>query len=61
MTTPTQHKLTAEWKCTRCGVTNRRLVDPDQHLVIDRCVTCHVRHEIRPGPRPTFWQATPHR
>lgn len=58
MTTPTKHRLTAEWKCTKCGVTNRKLVDPDVPLVQDRCVTCGARHEVRPGPRPPFWQAT---
>jgi hypothetical protein len=56
---PPHHRLTAEWKCTRCGVTNRTLVTPGQYPVRDRCVTCHARHEVRPGLRPPFWQAAP--
>ena len=48
---------TAEWKCAKCGATNRKLVSPEAAGIVDRCVTCHTRHEIRPGARPTFWQA----
>jgi hypothetical protein len=59
MTTPTATRLTAEWKCTRCGVTNRKLLTPAATTALDRCVTCGTRHEVRPGPRPPFWQATP--
>jgi hypothetical protein len=49
---------TAEWKCTKCGVTNRKLVPAGQTTAKDRCVTCHTRHELHAGPRPTFWEAT---
>jgi DNA-directed RNA polymerase subunit RPC12/RpoP len=48
---------TAEWKCTRCGATNRKLVTADTTEALDRCVTCRTRHVIRPDPRPAFWQA----
>jgi hypothetical protein len=58
-TTPHDHRRTAEWKCTRCGATNRKLVDPGVPVVQDRCVTCRTRHDVRPGPRPTFWLAAP--
>ena len=61
MTTPTATRLTAEWKCTKCEVTNRTLVDPGATVVRDRCVTCRTPHEVRPGPRPTFWHATARR
>jgi hypothetical protein len=50
---------TAEWKCTKCGVINRKLVPVGTTVTVDRCVTCHTVHEVRPGPRPTFWEATP--
>jgi DNA-directed RNA polymerase subunit RPC12/RpoP len=50
---------TAEWQCAQCGATNRKLLVRGAAPVRDRCVTCGARYEIRPGPRPTFWQATP--
>jgi DNA-directed RNA polymerase subunit RPC12/RpoP len=52
---------TAEWKCTTCGATNRKLVPTGQTTVQDRCVTCHVRHQVQAGPRPVFWEATAQR
>jgi len=52
---------TAEWKCTKCGATNRKLVPPGQPTARDRCVTCRTRHEIRVNPRPVFWEATAQR
>jgi DNA-directed RNA polymerase subunit RPC12/RpoP len=52
---------TAEWKCTKCGATNRKLVPADQTTVQDRCVTCHTRHEVSAGTRPVFWEATAQR
>jgi hypothetical protein len=48
---------TAEWKCTKCGVTNRRLMPAGATEGRDRCVTCRTWHEIRPGARPPFWEA----
>ncbi|HKI93938.1 MAG TPA: hypothetical protein VJ992_01485 [Gemmatimonadales bacterium] len=50
---------TAEWKCTVCGATNRKLVSADATRVEDRCVTCHTRHVVERQARPTFWRATP--
>jgi len=52
---------TAEWKCTKCGVTNRKLVAPGATTVKDRCVTCGTRHDVRVGERPVFWEATAQR
>lgn len=49
--------ITAEWTCTKCGATNRKLVPPDAKRVADRCVTCHTRHVIEPDERPVRWQA----
>jgi len=57
MTTTTM--ATAEWKCTVCGATNRKLVSADATRVEDRCVTCHTRHVVERQARPTFWRATP--
>jgi len=49
--------VTAEWQCTRCGSTNRKLVSADTATTTDRCVSCHAKHELRPGDRPVRWQA----
>ena len=49
---------TAEWQCTRCGATNRKLVAADITRAVDRCVTCHVKHEVTPGARPVRWNAS---
>ena len=51
--------VTAEWICTRCGTTNRKLVPSDTREVEDRCVHCGAEHEIRPGARPVRWEAEP--
>ena len=48
---------TAEWKCTACGATNRKLVSSGTTAIVDRCVSCHTPHEIRLAPRPPFWEA----
>ncbi len=50
---------TAEWNCTRCGATNRKLVAAGTRQTNDRCVTCHARHLVEPGPRPVRWNARP--
>jgi DNA-directed RNA polymerase subunit RPC12/RpoP len=50
--------MTAEWVCTKCGATNRRLVSTEATQVKDRCVTCHAKHVLARGPRPVRWQAT---
>lgn len=48
---------TAEWICTRCGATNRKLVAASTRETSDRCVTCHARHAVEPGARPVRWKA----
>ena len=48
---------TAEWICTRCGSTNRRLVPATTERTVDRCVHCHTAHVIEPGKRPVRWEA----
>jgi hypothetical protein len=48
---------TAEWICTRCGSTNRRLVARSTERTRDRCVHCHATHLIEPDERPVRWQA----
>ncbi len=50
--------LTAEWICTECGVTNRKLVAPGAKQVDDKCVTCHAKHVVTKGERPVRWEAT---
>jgi DNA-directed RNA polymerase subunit RPC12/RpoP len=49
--------VTAEWLCTRCGTTNRKLVSSDTTRTVDRCVTCHAKHEVTPNDRPVRWEA----
>jgi hypothetical protein len=48
---------TAEWICTRCGATNRKLVAKGTGEIADRCVTCHAGHLVRPDLRPVRWNA----
>jgi DNA-directed RNA polymerase subunit RPC12/RpoP len=48
---------TAEWICTRCGTSNRRLVARTTTRTLDRCVHCRARHVIEPGKRPVRWEA----
>ena len=48
---------TAEWNCTRCGTTNRKLVAADADEIEDRCQHCRAKHDVRPGRRPTRWDA----
>jgi hypothetical protein len=49
--------VTAEWLCTRCGVSNRKLVPADSSEVKDRCLHCGRRHVVRPDDRPVRWRA----
>ena len=55
----TSPHVTAEWQCTRCGATNRKLVGAGTARTRDRCVSCHAKHELAPGPRPVRWNARP--
>jgi DNA-directed RNA polymerase subunit RPC12/RpoP len=49
--------LTAEWNCTRCGTTNRKLVPLTDARTTDRCTHCHARHTIEPDTRRVRWLA----
>jgi hypothetical protein len=49
--------VTAEWQCTRCGSTNRKLVPAGATTATDRCVTCKTRHTLHPGATPVRWEA----
>ena len=51
--------MTAEWKCTACSATNRRLVAPTETEVRDRCYTCKAKHVVARPERPGFWAARP--
>jgi DNA-directed RNA polymerase subunit RPC12/RpoP len=48
---------TAEWICTRCGATNRKLVPLRSRQISDRCVTCHAEHIVEVDERPVRWKA----
>ena len=48
---------TAEWICTRCGSTNRKLVPVALREVADRCVSCKTTHVLQPSARPVRWDA----
>jgi hypothetical protein len=39
--------LTAEWNCTRCGTTNRKLVPLTEARSIDRCSHCRTNHSVK--------------
>lgn len=49
--------VTAEWLCTRCGTSNRKLVSEETASAVDRCQHCGARHIIRPGDRPVRWDS----
>jgi DNA-directed RNA polymerase subunit RPC12/RpoP len=49
--------VTAEWNCTRCGTTNRKLVPATTTQAADVCTHCHTRHLVAPGARPVRWTA----
>ena len=48
---------TAEWNCTRCGTTNRKLVPVTDGRSTDRCTHCGARHLIEPDDRRVRWVA----
>ena len=50
---------TAEWNCTRCGTTNRKLVPLSDSRTTDRCTHCGARHTIEPDTRWVRWLARP--
>ncbi len=53
----TTRGITAEWNCTSCATTNRKLVSSDTAEFQDRCVHCKTRHLVTVGDRPTRWEA----
>ncbi|HEV8151201.1 MAG TPA: hypothetical protein VGP61_13545 [Gemmatimonadales bacterium] len=50
---------TAEWQCTRCSSTNRKFLASDSTKTVDRCVSCHAKHEVSKAARPVRWNAKP--
>ena len=48
---------TAEWICTRCGSTNRKLVPVNLTETADRCLSCRTNHVVRTGATPVRWDA----
>jgi hypothetical protein len=50
---------TAEWNCTRCGSTNRKLVPTSTTSTRDRCNHCLAWHIVEPADRPVRWNARP--
>ena len=54
-----QPAITAEWACTRCGTTNRKLVAAGTKETKDYCVNCgpKAEHILRPAERPVRWEA----
>jgi hypothetical protein len=51
------YDVTAEWICTRCGSTNRRLVPAGVTQAEDSCASCHTPHIIEAEARPVRWRA----
>lgn len=49
--------VTAEWNCTRCGSTNRKLVAATTTSTRDRCNHCRTWHLVAPDDRPVRWTA----
>ena len=54
---PERFPDTAEWQCTRCGSTNRKLVAAKATEARDRCVSCKAKHVLHPGPTPVRWES----
>jgi len=54
-----QPAITAEWACTRCGSTNRKLVPVGTTEARDYCINCgpKSKHIIHPAERPVRWDA----
>jgi len=50
-------RVTAEWLCTKCGVTNRQFVLAGTPVAEDRCVACHAKHLVWPSDRPVRWNS----
>jgi DNA-directed RNA polymerase subunit RPC12/RpoP len=54
MTVPAR---TAEWNCSRCGTTNRKLVAAGTTRTNDRCTHCRAKHVVEVDSRPVRWNA----
>lgn len=52
-----QPATTAEWTCTRCGSTNRKLVPIATVEFEDTCVSCPADHVVMRPERPMRWKA----
>ena len=50
-------QVTAEWQCTKCDTSNRKLVPVGAMVSQDRCVACHAKHLVWPADRPVRWNA----
>jgi hypothetical protein len=50
-------RVTAEWLCTKCGVTNRKFVLAGTPATEDRCVACRTKHVVWPASRPVRWNS----
>ncbi len=57
MTVMSVPAVTAEWNCTRCGSTNRKLVAATTTSTRDRCNHCRTWHLVAPDDRPVRWTA----
>ena len=57
MTVMSVPAVTAEWNCTRCGSTNRKLVPADAISSRDRCNHCRTWHIVERDVRPVRWSA----
>jgi hypothetical protein len=49
--------LTAEWICTKCGASNRKLVMSEITETEDRCYHCKAAHRIQAAVRKVYWTA----
>lgn len=49
--------VTAEWNCTRCGATNRKLISAELTKTADRCVHCRAKHVVTRGERNVRWES----
>jgi transcription elongation factor Elf1 len=53
----TGRAVTAEWNCTRCNVTNRKLVTERDRSSTDTCMHCGLKHRVFKDERPVRWRA----
>lgn len=53
----TSAKVTAEWQCTQCDTTNRKLLPRGTTTAEDRCMHCGRTHQVTRGESPVRWNA----